>query len=339
MPDYSTIMSDVFPLVSVVVCVYNGADTIAPCIESLLGQSYPQDRYEIIVVENGSTDNTTEVVQRYPVRLIHSPVRGLASARQFGLERSASEIYASTDADCRAHPDWVAELVKPYTNSNVVGVGGAVLSYEHGERNVFETFSDENNQLSNFGGGQGEYLPRMNGCNSSYRRSALTAIGGFNTRMVTGDDTDASWRIQLDTGKKLACADKAIVYHHHRSTQRGLQKQYRQYGYAEILLDTMYGPKPGYPRTRSWQAKRMSSQVAALPRYVASAVLRRVRLIGGRATRYQAETPKLWLLAESSNLRGKIEAMLATRFMTDAQHALGQDTQQLIGQFYQTKKE
>lgn len=327
------------PQVSVVVCVYNGADTIAPCIESLLQQNYPKDHYEIVVVENGSTDSTNEVVHRYPVRLIHSPVRGLAAARQFGLENCTGEIYASTDADCRAHPDWVAELVKPYADSTVVGVGGAVHSYEHAGRNAYEIFSDENNQLANFGGGNGEFLPRMNGCNSSYRRAALLTIGGFNTRMVTGDDTDASWRVQLETGKKLSYAEKAIVYHHHRSTRRGLQKQYRQYGYAEILLDTMYGDKPGYPRTRSWQARRVASQIVALPRYVASVALRKLRQATGRATAYQAEAPKLWLLAESSNLRGKVEGLLATRFMTDAQHALGRDPQQLIGKFYQTKKE
>ncbi len=332
-------MSEAFPQVSVVVCVYNGAETIAPCIESLLQQNYPKDRYNIIIVENGSTDNTNEVVQCYPVTLIHSPVRGLAAARQYGLEHSTGDIYASTDADCRAHPDWVAALTRPYTNPNVVGVGGAVHSYEHGGRNVYEIFSDENNQLANFGGGNGEFLPRMNGCNSSYRRAALLAIGGFNTRMVTGDDTDASWRVQLETGKKLAYAEKAIVYHHHRSTQRGLQKQYRQYGYAEILLDTMYGNKPGYPRTRTWQVRRVASQLAALPRYAASVAVRKLRHLTGRATTYQAETPKLWLLAESSNLQGKMEGLLATRFMTDAQHALGRDPQQLIGKFYQTKKE
>lgn len=332
-------MSEAKPKVSVVVCVYNGADTIAPCIESLLNQTYPRDRYEIIVVENGSTDNTVEVVQRYPVRLLRSPVRGLASARQFGLEHSTGEIYASTDADCRVHPDWISELVKPYADPSIAGVGGAVLSFEHAERNVYELFSDENNQLSNFAGGQGEFLPRMNGCNSSYRRALLHAIGGFNTRMVTGDDTDASWRMQLETGKKLAYAENAIVYHHHRATKRGLQKQYRQYGYAEVLLDTMYGRYAGYPRTRAWQTKRILGQMWALPRYAASAVLRKVRRMRGVATEYQAETPKLWLLAETSNLRGKLDALAATRYMTNAQRALGMDTQQLITQFYQTKKE
>lgn len=101
------------PSVSVVVPVYNGAETIAACIESLLKQDYPSDRYDIIIVENGSTDNTTEIVKRFPVRLFHSYDKGPAPARNMGLSVSSAEIVAYTDADCVAAPNWLSELVKP----------------------------------------------------------------------------------------------------------------------------------------------------------------------------------------------------------------------------------
>ena len=93
------------PTVSIIIGVYNGADTIAACLESLLSQNYPADAYDIIVVENGSTDSTTEIVERYPVRLYHNSIRGLAAARMFGIARSEAEIVAFTDADCIADPN------------------------------------------------------------------------------------------------------------------------------------------------------------------------------------------------------------------------------------------
>jgi glycosyltransferase involved in cell wall biosynthesis len=325
--------------ISVVVPVYNGESTIARCLESILAQSYPQEAFEVIVVENGSNDRTTEIASGYPVRLFHNQVRGPAAARQFGLTQSAADIVVFTDADCYADPNWLCELVKPYADDAVGGVGGAVLAYSHAQRNLVEQFADKNTPLANFTGGAGEFMPRLHTCNASYRRALLMQIGGFDTRLVTADDTDISWRLQLKTGCRLAYAEKAVIYHHHRATTRGLAKQYRQYGYAEILLDTMYRHEAGYPRSRSWQIKRILGQVSVLPRYAASSVLNRIRLARGHATIFQAASPKLWLLAESSNLRGKLEGLWATRFMSDAAPALKSDPGQLVDRYFQNRKE
>jgi GT2 family glycosyltransferase len=148
-----------------------------------------------------------------------------------------------------------------------------------------------------------------------------------------------AWRLQLKTGAKLAYAPEAIVYHHHRATRTGLARQYRHYGFGEILLDTMYGHYPEYPRTQSYQLRRLLRQVAALPRYALSAILRQIRLATGRATPYQAAVPKLWLLIESSNIRGKLGALVATRFMTDAQPVLNTEAEVLIARFFPGRKE
>ncbi len=323
----------------VIVPVYNGESTIASCIESLLSQVGMDGRFEVIVVENGSTDRTTEIVSRYPVRLFHNTVRGPAAARQFGLMQSQADIVAFTDADCYADPHWLEELIKPYADSKVGGVGGAVLAYQHAERNLVEQFADRFTPLANFSGGNGEFMPRLHTCNASYRRALLMQIGGFDTRLVTADDTDISWRVQLKTGCRLAYAEKAVVYHHHRATRRGLAKQYRQYGYAEILLDTMYRHEAGYPRSRSWQVRRILKQVSVLPLYAASSVINRIRLARGRANLFQATSPRLWFLAEGSNIRGKLEGLWVTRFMSDAEPALKSDPEQLIDRYFQNRKE
>ena len=133
-------MSTFTPTVSIVLGVYNGAEIIGDCLESLLNQNYPADAYDIIVVENGSTDNTTEVVKRYPVRLFHNSVRGLAPARNTGISQSNADIIAFTDADCIADPNWLSALVKPYADPEVGGVGGAILGYNQGNRNIVEMF-------------------------------------------------------------------------------------------------------------------------------------------------------------------------------------------------------
>lgn len=332
-------MSGYKPAVSVIVPVYNGAGTISACLESLLNQDYPTEACEIIVVENGSTDRTTQVVEKYPVHLFHSPLRGPAPARNLGLTQSEADIVAFTDADCIAHPGWLSELVRPYAEAEVGGVGGAILTYAHEGRNVVELFSDDHSPLVNFISGEHEFLPHLYTANASYRRRLLNAIGGFNANLVTGEDVDASWRLQLQTKAKLRYAPQAIVYHQHRATRTGLARQYRQYGFGEILLDTMYGKHPGYPRRFDYQVHRILKQMANLPRYAISAVLRRARLAFGRATPYQAAAPRLWLLIESNNIWGKLEGLLATRLMTDAQPALNTSAEVLIARFFPRGKE
>ncbi len=319
------------PSVSVIVPVYNGARTIRACLESLLGQRYP---CEIIVVENGSTDDTSQQVERYAVRLARCEQRGPAAARNAGIACSQAEVIAFTDADCIADPGWVEELVKPYAEAEVGGVGGEIRAYTDGERSEVERFSEEHAPLVNYFSGPGEFLPHLYTANASYRRDLLNQVGGFNPGMLTGEDVDLSWRVQLKTGAKVVYAPQAVVYHHHRASRANLARQYRQYGFGEIMLDTLYRRQPGYPRQRRFQFQRMLKQVAALPRYLVSILLRRMRLASGKITSYEASAPELWFLIESNNLRGKIEALVATRGMRDPVGALHLDAAHFIQQYY-----
>jgi glycosyltransferase involved in cell wall biosynthesis len=327
------------PTVSIIIPVYNGAETISACLESLLNQNYLAEAYDISVVENGSTDNTTQVVEKYPVRLFHSDKRGPSPARNCGIAESKADIIAFTDADCVADPNWLTELVQPYADPEIGGVGGAILAYGHADRNIVEMFSNEYSPLVNFVSGEDEFMPHLYTANASYRRSLLNGIGGFNPNLVTAEDVDLAWRLQLQTDIKLCYAPRAIVYHHHRATRTGLARQYRQYGFGEILLDTMYGKCPGYPRTRGYQVRRILDQITALPRYTLSIMLRQVLLTAGRSDLYQAAVPQLWFLIESSNIRGKVEGLIATRFMTDARSALNIESEVLITRLFPSQKE
>lgn len=311
-------MAEFTPTVSIIIPVYNGAQTIGECLNSLVRLNYPYEAYEVIVVENGSTDNTTQIVQQYPVRLLHSQQRGPAAARNMGIGQSKAEVIVFTDADCIAHPDWLLELVKPYQKSEIGGVAGEIQAYRHPDRNFIEQFSDDFSPLKNFISGEHEFLPHLYTANASYRRELLLQVGGFNPGLFTGEDVDLSWRIQLQTSSKIDYAPQAVIEHRHRATRKGLARQYRQYGFGEILLDTLYGRYPGYPRQRGFQVGRLIKQILALCRYTTSMVIRRLRLLAGRATLYQAAQPGLLFLIESNNIRGKLEALWTTRGMTRA---------------------
>lgn len=310
------------PFVGVVVPVYNGAATLGACLESLLAQDYPRELFEVVVAENGSTDDTAEVAARYPVRLLRLPAAGAAAARNRADAESRADVIACTDADCVATPGWLRALAAALDDPAVGGAGGPVLALHHPERTDVERFCADNPPLVNFDSGPGEFLPHLFTANAAYRRPLLERIGGFDERMITAYDVELSWRLQLETGARLGWAPDAVVHHHHRSTWAGLARQYRQYGFGEVLLDTMYGHRPGYPRDRARQRRRILEQLLVLPRYVASIGVRGVRLALGSATPYDVKVPLLRLLIESANLRGKLDGLIATRLMTDASAGL-----------------
>src|SRR6185295_1715593 len=98
------------PRVSVVVCSYNGAATLEQCLRSLHALRYPD--YEVIVVDDGSSDNTPEILEQFPtVHVVRQANRGLSSARNAGWHRATGAIVAYTDSDCFVDPDWLTHLV------------------------------------------------------------------------------------------------------------------------------------------------------------------------------------------------------------------------------------
>jgi glycosyltransferase involved in cell wall biosynthesis len=115
------------PFMSIVVISYNGASTIERTLISLLAQQYPKERYEIIVIDDGSTDSTAEIVSRYPVRYHHQTNGGISSARNTGIALAGGDIYVCMDDDCQASPNLLKEFATAYQeNSNVIGVGGII---------------------------------------------------------------------------------------------------------------------------------------------------------------------------------------------------------------------
>lgn len=115
------------PFVSVIVPVYNSENTIEECLKALLNQTYPKENFDIIIVDNGSTDMTPEIVTNYPVTLLFErEIQGPYAARNKGLEAVEGEIVAFTDSDCIPYPSWIENAVSALEKNDVDLVGGRV---------------------------------------------------------------------------------------------------------------------------------------------------------------------------------------------------------------------
>ncbi len=222
-----------WPRVSVVVCSYNGARTIRDTLEGLRSLDYPD--FEVIVVNDGSTDDTPRIAAEYPVRLINTPNRGLSNARNTGWEAATGEIIAYIDDDAYPAPHWLKYLAYAFLTTDHVGVGGPNIA-PPGDGPIADC-------VANAPGGPvhvlvtdtlAEHIP---GCNMAFRRSALAAVGGFDPRYrAAGDDVDLCWRL-MDAGGTIGFHAGAMNWHHRRNSLTMYWRQQKGYGKAEALLE------------------------------------------------------------------------------------------------------
>jgi len=222
-----------WPRVSVVVCSYNGARTIRDTLEGLKRLEYPS--YEVIVVNDGSTDATPRIASEYAPKLISTENRGLSAARNTGWQEATGEIVAYIDDDAYPDPHWLQFIAHRFMTGDWVGVGGPNIA-PPGDGPIAEC-------VANAPGGpvhvlvtdiEAEHIP---GCNMAFRRDALAAIGGFDTRYrAAGDDVDVCWRLQ-ERGGRIAFHAGAMDWHHRRNSIVMYWRQQKGYGKAEALLE------------------------------------------------------------------------------------------------------
>jgi glycosyltransferase involved in cell wall biosynthesis len=231
------------PKVSVVVCAYNAERTMDACLTSVQTLNYPD--YEVVVVNDGSTDRTLAISQEHKARydadpngprfiLVSQENKGLSVARNVGAEASSGTIVAYTDSDCVPDPDWLAFLVYKFVRSGFVAVGGpnfpppepslvpaAVAVSPGGPTHVL--LNDE----------VAEHIP---GCNMAFTKQALEEVHGFEPIFAAaGDDVDFCWRLQ-NRGYPIGFSPAATVWHYRRNTVKAYLKQQMGYGKAEALL-------------------------------------------------------------------------------------------------------
>jgi GT2 family glycosyltransferase len=228
------------PRVSVIVCTFNGARTLAECLDGLSRLDYPD--FEVIVVDDGSVDDSAQIARRPGVRLIQTPNGGLSSARNVGLHASTGEIVAYIDDDAYPDSDWLTHLVAAVTaNGEHAAVGGPNIP-PHADPPLADC-------VAHAPGGPAHVLltdtlaEHIPGCNIAFRRDRLVAVGGFDPLFrIAGDDVDICWRLQ-ERGWTLGFSAAAVVWHHRRNSIRAYLKQQLNYGRAEALLERKWPRK------------------------------------------------------------------------------------------------
>lgn len=249
------------PRVSVVVASYNGERTLRACLDSLERLNYPD--YEVILVDDGSTDATPRIVFKgatggegqpaadatFPMfsdkpgalglfphlRYIrHAKNAGLSVARNTGIAAATGKIVAFTDSDCRVDEDWLYYLVGELLTREFAAMGGPnFLPRDDSAVGAAVMVSPGGPAHVMLNDRQAEHIP---GCNMAFWRWALDEIGGFDPIFKkAGDDVDVCWRLE-QSGFKIGFSPAAMVWHYRRATVGAYVKQQAGYGEAEALL-------------------------------------------------------------------------------------------------------
>ncbi len=245
----------VSPKASVIVAAYNAAATVGDCLGSLKDLNYTD--YETIVVDDGSTDATSQIAQQAGARVVRVDHRGLGAARSAGIEAASGDVIAFIDADARADRDWLYHLVEAIVRRGAVGAGGPNFAPEPADAGAAAMASAPGIPREVRSGD--DRLSQLCGCNMALTRAALSRVGGFDPAFTSaGDDVDLSWRVAEAQGL-LAYAPGAVVIHERRARLDAYLAQQRGYGRGEGLLWRRYPLRGGgddqmYGGGSSWLA-------------------------------------------------------------------------------------
>lgn len=247
--------SAALPTVSVIVPIYNGERDLAGLIECLLKQTYPAERVEYLLVDNGSRDRTSDLIQ---AAITQAETRGLTvrglqetdiqsayAARNTAIRQATGEILAFTDADCYPRPDWLENLMAGFTDDTIGLVVGEVVALP-GET-WLEQYAERKQLMSQKDTLAHPFCGYGQTANLAIRASAFRQVGLFRPYMTTGGDADICWRVQREGGWQLAFAESAVVEHHHRTNFKDLRAQWYRYGCSNRYLHQLYGIKLSRP--------------------------------------------------------------------------------------------
>jgi glycosyltransferase involved in cell wall biosynthesis len=210
--------------------LYNNEEQLGPQLDAVLSQQVDDD-FEVVVADNGSTDRSRELVQRYAgvdsrVRLVDASRRkGPGSARNDGVKAAVSNKLFFCDADDVVHPGWLAALLEGLSRADIAV--GALDVWSLGGMAQRPYIDPSPVQFC--------FLPAGLGANMAVRREAFEAMGGFTEELRVGEDIDLCWRVQL-AGLSFGLCMDAVVAKRPRETGRGLVAQSLSYGRSDVAL-------------------------------------------------------------------------------------------------------
>ena len=244
------------PDISVIICTHNRADLLGQCINSMYAQSLDPDRYEVIVVDNGSTDHTRDICRQYSGQsnfvYISEPVLGLSQARNTGWKVAKGIYIGYIDDDATAAPRWLELALYCFKNIDPQPewVGGAVSLDWEIDPPTWMTDDYENTLGRIYWGEQPRFLTgrgeRLGGLNSFFRRDVLEELGGFDVQLgrigkslLSAEETQLQHRITA-TGGHLFYHPEVSVKHFvpkERIDSRWFYRRFYWGGRSDILME------------------------------------------------------------------------------------------------------
>ncbi len=238
---------------SIIIPVFNAERTLKACLTSVTNLDYPADQYEIICVDNGSTDVSIKIIQSFKkVRLILEHNRQSSyAARNAGIQVADGKLLAFTDADCIVCADWLLQLEQAFEDPSVGGVAGQILPAE--PKTFIERYQVSRRVLNL------ETMPfPFKGfpvtANAAYRSEIFTEIGLFHEQLMSCGDFELGQRIKNHSKYKIKVQLDIAVLHHHRISLPAMIGQYTRYGIGRKHIDELkIFPKPlSYPCRNPW---------------------------------------------------------------------------------------
>lgn len=227
------------PFVSVVIPVYNRAHLLELVLQPLFEQTYPRECYEIIVVDDGSTDETASEAEAFGQRwdglftVIRQRNQGAGAARNTGIAAAQGKYVACIDSDCVAEATWISALVANAQAANADAVGGPIITGNTANP-VCRYYAASRFYRHRLKNGRAEYL--ITG-NILFRREAFVKVGGFETSgATTSEDVDISYRL-VKAGYRIVVSDDGLVTHYGDPTTLGsFWKRMYLHGFSSVPL-------------------------------------------------------------------------------------------------------
>ncbi|WP_339137572.1 MAG: glycosyltransferase [Candidatus Electrothrix sp. GW3-4] len=248
------------PDFSVIVPAWNAEKTLVRCLKSLTRQTLAQERYEIIIVDDGSTDRTADIADQFSVVYHYQENQGPAAARNAGVSLAKGAVIFFTDADCVPDPDWLEEMSAPFARPEVAAVKGA---YRTEQKELIARFAQIEFEERFLMLEQRETIDMVDTYSAGFRKEIFLGLGGFDTRFPKADneDTEFSYRM-AEHGYTMVFTHRALVRHlnHPDSVLRYFRLKFSR-GYWRLMVYRMH---PERAVKDSYTPQTLKLQIIAL---------------------------------------------------------------------------